>query len=141
MTLLNSIPLLSGFVIALMVTINTALSKSIGETYSVFIIHLVGLLVLLAFCMTSKNKIRFSKKIPLWIYLGGGLGIFIVFFNNLTIQNIGVSLALSLGIAGQIITSIVLEHIGFLDTLQNKFNISKLPGVVLVLIGSILIII
>jgi transporter family-2 protein len=73
--------------------------------------------------------------------MGGGIGIFVVLFNNLSIKNIGVSLTLSLGIAGQIITSIFLEHIGFLGTEKKRFRISMLPGIVMILAGSIMIII
>jgi len=141
MKIANSTPLLTGFLIAVMVTINTSLSVNIGESYSVFIIHLTGLIILLLAAFLLKQKVRYKNSIPFWLYLGGGLGIFIVLFNNLTIQNIGVSLALSLGIAGQIITSVVLEHIGFLGTIQKKFNPSMLPGVILVLAGSIIIIV
>jgi len=137
---MKTTPLISGFLIAIMVSVNTALSKIIGETYSVFIIHLTGLIILLALRPLSGNRIKFYREVPLWIYFGGGLGIFIVLFNNITIQNIGVSLALSLGIAGQIITSTFLEHVGFLGTVQNKFSLAKLPGVLLVLGGSIMII-
>ncbi len=140
MKLTKTTPLISGFLIALMVSVNTTLSKIIGETYSVFIIHLTGLTILLALSVLRKNRVKFYRDIPLWIYFGGGLGIFIVLFNNITIQKVGVSLALSLGIAGQIITSVLLEHIGFLDSVQNKFSIAKLPGVILIFLGSIIII-
>ncbi len=140
MKLTKTTPLISGFLIALMVSVNTALSKVIGETYSVFIIHLTGLVILLGLCLLKGNRVKFYREVPLWIYFGGGLGIFIVLFNNITIQNIGVSLALSLGIAGQIMTSVFLEHIGFLDSVQNKFSLAKVPGVILIFLGSIIII-
>ena len=140
MKLTKTTPLISGFLIALMVSVNTALSKVIGETYSVFIIHLTGLVILLGLCLLKGNRVKFYREVPLWIYFGGGLGIFIVLFNNITIQNIGVSLALSLGIAGQIMTSVFLEHIGFLDSVQNKFSLAKLPGIILIFLGSIIII-
>ena len=78
MKLTKTTPLISGFLIALMVSVNTALSKIIGETYSVFVIHLTGLIILLALCTLKGNKVRFYRDIPLWIYFGGGLGIFIV---------------------------------------------------------------
>ena len=141
MKITKSTPLFTGFFIAIMVTINTNLSQSIGKSYSVFIIHLIGLTTLLGAVLISKNKVKFTRELPLWVYLGGGLGIFVVLFNNLTVQNIGVSLALSLGIAGQIITSIFLEHIGFLGTVKKKFTPIMLPGVLLILTGSIMIII
>ena len=141
MKITKSTPLFTGFFIAVMVTINTNLSQNIGESYSVFIIHLIGLSILLGSLITSRNRIKFTRELPLGLYLGGGLGIFVVLFNSLTIQNIGVSLALSLGIAGQIITSIFLEHIGFLGTVKKKFTPVMLPGVLLILVGSIMIII
>ena len=135
------IPLLAGSLISLMVTLNTGLSQKIGEGYSVFIIHFVGFVILALFSIFYGSRIRFDKKIPLWFYMGGGIGIFVVLFNNLSVKNIGVSLTLSLGIAGQIITSIFLEHIGFLGTEKKSFRIAMLPGVLMILAGSIMIII
>lgn len=135
------IPLLAGSFISLMVTLNTGLSKTIGEGYSVFIIHFVGFVFLAVFSIFSKNKIKFNSNIPIWMYLGGGLGIFVVLFNNMSVKSIGVSLTLSLGIAGQIITSIILEHIGFLGTEKKRFRMAMLPGVLMILVGSIMIII
>jgi transporter family-2 protein len=135
------IPLLAGSFISLMVTLNTELSQKIGEGYSVFIIHFAGFILLTLFSILYGSRIKFDRKIPIWFYMGGGIGIFVVLFNNLSIKNIGVSLTLSLGIAGQIITSIFLEHIGFLGTEKKRFRISMLPGIVMILAGSIMIII
>lgn len=135
------IPLLAGSFISLMVTLNTELSQKIGEGYSVFIIHFAGFILLTLFSILYGSRIKFDRKIPIWFYMGGGIGIFVVLFNNLAIKNIGVSLTLSLGIAGQIITSIFLEHIGFLGTEKKRFRISMLPGIVMILAGSIMIII
>jgi transporter family-2 protein len=135
------IPLLAGSFISLMATLNTELSQKIGEGYSVFIIHFAGFILLTLFSILYGSRIKFDRKIPIWFYMGGGIGIFVVLFNNLSIKNIGVSLTLSLGIAGQIITSIFLEHIGFLGTEKKRFRISMLPGIVMILAGSIMIII
>lgn len=139
MNFFKFVPIYSGIAIASMVSLNTELSKTIGDIFSVLIIHAIGLLIMLAISIIKKQKVIYNKNIPLPLYLGGALGIFIVLFNNIVIKEIGVSLTLTLGIAGQIIASVSLEHIGFLGTKVNKFTLSKVPGLAFIILGSMLI--
>ncbi len=137
---LRGIPFISGMLISIMIFFNTRLSNEVGSIFSVFVIHFLGFLTLFIISLIFKWKIKYSKDIPLLFYTGGILGVLIVYFNNITIEKNGLFLSLGLIIAGQILASIYFEHKGILSPQKIPFNISQLPGVIAILIGSLLII-
>jgi len=131
---------LAGNLISIMLIFNSALSEAIGVIFSVFIINIVGLILTLLGLFNNKNRVRYSERLNFLSYLGGILGILIVLSNNITVIKIGVVLSLSLGISAQIITSIFIDHWGALGSTKKKFSIRQLPGIIMVIMGSIIIV-
>lgn len=126
--------LLSGIIVTVMISLNGGLSNSIGLYFSFVVIHLFGLIPIYVFCKIKKIKL-FFQNIPFYYYLGGLIGVFTVIFNCLTIGQIGASLVTSLGLLGQICTSIVLEQKGYLGSLQSKFNLKKALCLAIIALG------
>lgn len=129
---------LIGFLIAIMVTFNGTLSNNIGTINATFIIHLIGLITLIIFLKVTNRKILFSKEIPLLLFTGGLFGVVITVFNNICFSNLGVSLTLALGLLGQSITSLIIDHYGILEMDVRKFNKKKIYGFFIIFIGIII---
>jgi transporter family-2 protein len=106
----NLLSLLIGAVIAIMVAINGELSGSLGNYFSLIIIHLLGFLSILGIMVFKKIKLSFRNGLPLYLYSAGAISVFTVMFNNLSYAALGVSLPVALGLLGQIITSLAFDH-------------------------------
>lgn len=127
--------LFSGVICTIMLAINGQLSDTIGLYASTVVIHLSGLVTLLLLCRWRQIRLPFHNQLPWYMYIGGVIGVFTVYFNSLTIQVIGASLVSALGLLGQIVTSLVFEHKGAFGCVQNHITKEKLFSIVILLIG------
>lgn len=124
-----------GFLIAIMVTINGALSKGIGDYEAVLIIHIVGLIAVSLVLILRKGKLKFKEKLPMYLFSAGAIGVFVVLFNNITFNKLGASITLSLGLFGQLIMSGIIDHFGLFGMEVSKFKKKKIIGFLMVFIG------
>ena len=127
-----------GVLITIMILLNGILSKHLGNYASTFIIHLIGLILISIIVIFKKNKVSFSKDISLYLYGGGILGVFTILFNNISFNYLGASLTLALGLLGQSICSLVLDHYGALGMRVVKFKKEKLLGLIIIAFGIVI---
>lgn len=129
---------LIGVLITIMILFNGVLSQRLGNYSSTVVIHLLGFLAI-SFILFIKNiKISISKDIPIYLYSGGILGVFTILFNNISFNYLGASLTLALGLLGQSISSLVIDHYGWLGMKVTKFKKEKLLGLIIISIGIII---
>lgn len=133
----NILSVLTGVLIAVMITFNGELGSKTGNYLSSVIIHIGGLIVIIAILIVTKSKLKINKDIPIYMYSAGAIGVFTVLFNNITFSILGVSLTIALGLFGQSIASIVIDHYGLLGMKVTKFNPNKLVGLVLIILGIV----
>ena len=126
-----------GVLITIMITINGILNSYIGNFYALFIIHIAGLLGVILVLLGTKQKIRFKEKIPWYLFISGTIGVFVVFSNNISIQELGVTLTVSLGLLGQIIMAYIIDNYGLLGMKVCRFENKKLIGVGIMILGII----
>lgn len=130
-----------GAIITIMVTINGVLAVQAGDYLSVLIINLVGLATVMAILIAGRKKIKFSGRIPAYLFSAGAIGVIMVIFNNMCVNNLGVSLTLSLGLLGQSIASGVIDHFGLFGMDIYEFNKEKLIGFAAIFAGIAVMII
>ncbi|MCI6668915.1 DMT family transporter [Romboutsia timonensis] len=133
----NILSVLTGAFIAVMITFNGELGSRTGNYLSSVIIHIVGLMVIIGILIITKSKLKIDKEVPIYMYSAGAIGVFTVLFNNITFSTLGVSLTIALGLFGQSMASIVIDHYGLLGMKVIKFNPNKLVGLVLIILGII----
>lgn len=124
-----------GILIAIMVTFNGVLSQYMGDSLSVLIVNMVGLLSIALVLIFTRSKLEFKKDIPRYLLCAGAIGVILVFFNNACFNELGVSLTLSLGLLGQSLASVVIDHFGFLGMEKQEFKKQKVVGFVLMIVG------
>ena len=133
----NILSVLTGAFIAVMITFNDELGSRTGNYLSSVIIHIVGLMVIIGILIITNSKLKIDKEVPIYMYSAGAIGVFTVLFNNITFSTLGVSLTIALGLFGQSMASIVIDHYGLLGMKVIKFNPNKLVGLVLIILGII----
>lgn len=130
--------LLSAFIGALitfMIFVNSTLSGQIDGYLASVVIHVVGLIGIVMILIVKKLKISFDKTIPLYLYSAGIIGVFTVLSNNLTFNKIGASLTLALGLFGQVVASILIDHFGIIGMKKIAFDKRKFIGLFIIVIG------
>ena len=131
----NLISTFIGILIAIMVMFNGTMSNAFGNYTSIVVIHIVGLFSIILVLFVTKSKIKNEKGIPLYLYSAGAIGVFTVLFTNLSFFKLGLSLTLALGLLGQSLSSIVMDHFGLLGMKVIKFEKKKCIGLLFITFG------
>ena len=126
---------IAGATMAVQGAINTSLSKVIGLVESTLIVHITGLLTSLLilggnYLYSGHLKFNFVSQAPWYSFLGGILGVIIIF---------GVGNATTSIIAGQLLTAFVIDCFGFFGVQQVPFHWLKIVGLILIAAGARLI--
>lgn len=127
-----------GGLIAVMILFNGTLANAIGNYQSSVIIHTVGLIGIIMILVVRKAKIKFYKSVPLYAYSAGVIGVIPIICNNIGFNVLGVSITLALGLLGQSVSSIIVDHYGLFNMTVSKFNKRKLVGLVIIIIGIVI---
>lgn len=131
----NVLSLLIGGLIAVMILFNGMLAAFLGNYSSTVIIHIVGLVSISILLVLTRSTFNFKQSIPWHLYSAGAIGVFTVLCNNLSFLTLGASLTLSLGLLGQSITSLIIDHFGLWGMPQIPLQKKKGIGFAFILLG------
>ena len=134
----NILALLIGALISIMISLNSGLEGYVGSTYSVVIIHAIGLIAILIVAAIKKEKIVIKEAIPFYLFLGGIFGVMLTLVNVITIGSIGVALTTALAVFGQLVFSSLVDHFGLFGLTKYEFNPKKLVGLFIVFVGLVI---
>lgn len=134
---------LAGATVPLQAGINSRLSFFSGSPVMASIISfLTGSVTLIIFALISRTPLPSSGAFtgaPWWIWTGGILGAFYVASCVILANKVGAVSMLALIMAGQMITSLVLDHYGIAGYQIQPVNIYKILGILLMIAGIFLI--
>ncbi|HHW43544.1 EamA-like transporter family protein [Desulfofundulus thermobenzoicus] len=125
---------LSGVIMAVQGSLDAALGKIIGLLETTFVVHLVGLVVvavLLFGLRLGDGQLANYAQAPWYYYLGGVLGVLIIYGVVRSIPKVGVAPATTAIIVGQVLTASLIDHLGL-------FGLEKLPFTWYRLLGTLL---
>ncbi|QIB70491.1 DMT family transporter [Aminipila butyrica] len=128
---------LAGAIIAVMIAVNGVLTAHCNIYVATVIIHVMGLIMIsLILIRHRENPMPWkNKKLPLLLYSGGLVGVATTVFNNMAFGKISMSAILAIVLLGQSVTSIVIDHFGWLDMPHQSFNKKKLIGLSFIVLG------
>lgn len=131
--------LLSGVLMAVQGSLNTALSKAIGLLETTFVVHLIGtviLVVLLFVFRMGKGNMSALSQAPWYSYLGGVVGVLIIYLVAASIPKVGVANATTAIIVGQVLTAVAIDHFGIFGLERIPCGWSQIGGLLLLAIGA-----
>ena len=131
----QSLAFVTGIILAVMISVNGRLSGYYGVFPATVIIHLVGTIFSLFFTLKQYGWIKLTGFKPVWIYLGGAIGVFTVVFNNLAFSKLSVTNIIALALFGQTITALIFDHFGLLGMKKIPFKKTSLLGLSFSLFG------
>lgn len=132
-----SLSILTGVLIAGMVAINGALTAQYGVYLSTVIIHIVGLVLISIVCLARREQPAKRRKLPLWFYFGGIIGVGTTVFNNIAFGRISLSAIVALGLMGQAVSSLCIDQFGWMGMPKRPFRPVKLTGLLCMLAGCV----
>ncbi len=117
------------------------IDKNIGTLESVFITYSSGgILVAVAMIMSRGGNLKAVQTVP-WYALSSGLvGLVIVGTISYTIPRLGLSKAFTIIVASQFLVAALLDHFGLLGAVVRPMDLSRLAGMVLLVVGVWLIV-
>ncbi|MEF9938958.1 MAG: DMT family transporter [Clostridium sp.] len=122
------ISVLIGCITAIMVAINGKLTAGYGMFTATVIIHIVGTVFSFLLIKIQNSKTRSHGTFPRWFYLGGAIGVFTTVANNFAFGKISMTSIIALGLFGQTLTSICIDHLGLFGMPKYKFRKSNIIG-------------
>lgn len=125
---------LIGVLISLMVAFNGKLGQYMSVFEVSFMVHIIGLVLLLVIMRFKKEKIQFFG-IPKWFYLTGVIGACLTALDAYVVGAIGVTLAVTLSTVAQIIGSATIDAVGIGHLKKVPFNKKRLASLSLLLTG------
>ena len=134
------IGLIGGVAVGIQTPLAGGIGQRVGGTASSFIIHLSGMILsgVLLF-MRGGEKVRDWHTLP-WYMLGAGIfGVILYQTISITLPRLGSTMMIALIIIGQLVTGIVIDHFGLLGVAARHIDISRVIGIVALLIGGYLI--
>lgn len=141
-SLFLGIAFLAGAATAVQVPVNATLRTHLGHPMqATFVSFTIGMMISLAYCLAAGSPIPSASvlsRIPWWAWTGGILGTFYVASSIVLSPRIGIAAMLSMVIAGQMLTSLVIDHYGLVNAPVYTISSSRALGAVLVAAGAAL---
>lgn len=140
-TIYFGLALVAGVALATQVAINTQLRAAVGSPMQATFISLcVGAVAALTYAVVTREPLPQAASVtaaPWWVWCGGLLGVFYLWATVVASPKLGVAVTFGLVIAGQVVTSLVLDHFGFLNVPVHPASGQRVVGVVLVVTGVV----
>ncbi len=127
----------AGSLMAIQGTFNSALGKVIGLLEGTFSVHLLGTVtagILLLFL--GNGSFARLASVPWFAWLGGPIGVAIIFGVAFSIPRLGVGVATTAIIGAQLLTAYLIDHFGLFGMEPIPFGLYKFLGIALIVVGS-----
>ena len=79
------------------------------------------------------------KALPWWVVFGGVIGVVVVAGSIAIAPRIGLTIFFVSIVAGQLISAVVMDHVGAFGVPEKPINLYKILGLVLVVIGAAIV--
>jgi transporter family-2 protein len=131
--------LIAGAALATQVALNTQLKAAVGTSMQATLISIcVAAVVALAYILVAREPLPRSASFaasPWWVWCGGLMGVFYMWSTVVASPKLGVAVTFGLVIAGQVVTSLVLDHFGFLNVPIHTASGQRVVGGILIVAG------
>lgn len=134
--------ILGGMLAAVQAPTNALLGRSLNSPINAaFVSFLVGTLTLGVVCLMMRVKPDFGSLAaqPAYLWLGGVYGAVFVAAATFAAPRLGVAATMTLFVAGQLVASLMIDHVGAFGVPVRPVNLTRLAGLFLVFGGVVLV--
>ncbi len=138
-----SLAFVAGMMMPLQAGVNSTLAlQSNGTLWASLISFAVGTTALFGVVLAMRYNVPVVaqlKQAPWWAWTGGFMGALFVATGAFLAPRIGAATMIALLVAGQLIMSVILDHLGWATFPQHDINLGRILGVLCLLAGVVLI--
>ncbi|HLT30452.1 MAG TPA: DMT family transporter [Myxococcaceae bacterium] len=132
--------IVAGALIAFQSPINAALGRSVGVFEASLVSFIIGSLVAAGIVFFfGKGDVRAVTQVPWWQLLGGVLGLLYVTLIIVSVSKIGVTAVMVSGLAGQLLTAMIIDHFGWFGVTVRPIHSMRILGCALLVAAIALI--
>ena len=117
------------------------LNSPIQAAFFSFLVGTICLAIMMLVMMWNGSALKPTlsqlNEIPVWLWVGGLLGVYAVTASIYTAPKLGFLTFTGLVLFGQVIMSMLLDHFGLIGVEKNPVNWQRLLGAILIAIGII----
>jgi transporter family-2 protein len=133
------IGLFGGISVGIQSPITAMMGARVGSLAGSFILHSGGALIsLILLIARGGEKIADWRALPLYMLGSGVFGMVLILTLSYTIPRLGASAGVTLMMVGQLITSMIIDHFGWLGTVARPIDLTRLAGAGFLLLGGYL---
>ena len=140
---LAALALLAGAMISLQAPINAMASARLGHPLGAATLSfIVGTFCLVTLTLvTVRGQVAWGNitSLPPMLWLGGILGAIYVTVSIVLTPILGVGAVIALGIAGQVVAGLLLDHYGLIGLATHEITLGRASGALLVVIGALMV--
>lgn len=143
-TLLMVLALCAGMLIPVQAGVNAALTRHLATAplWGAWVNFAVGTCALTVLLVVMRQPIPEASRIaavPVWAWTGGLMGMVLVGSSIIVGPVLGATVMITCIIAGQLLSSLLLDQIGFLDYPHHAISWPRLFGIGLLAAGAYLV--
>lgn len=126
-----------GIFLAVQPALNAHLGKAINAKNAALNSVLVSSTTMLIIILLTGNIKEYSNitKVPPYYWIGGLLGIFVVFGSILVIPTLGTLTSFSIFVSIQLIVGSLINHFGWLGVTPSPITLHKIVGIIFLICG------
>jgi transporter family-2 protein len=137
------VAVVAGAVLPLQAGMNTRMGHSLGNPmWASFISFVIGAVGVFGYMLATKvplNLISNARTAPAYLWVAGFLGAFYVSSVILLVPRLGVALTFGLVIAGQMVISVLIDHLGLMGVPVKEASLMRVLGILLLVVGVVII--
>jgi transporter family-2 protein len=141
--LLAVLAIVAGALIAFQAPINVMAGQRLGHVLGgaalSFVVGTVFLLAIVLIGLRDEIDVGALTSMSPLLFLGGILGAFYVAMSIWLTPKLGIGAVIALGIAGQVMASLALDHFGLLNLAVREVSLGRVTGAVLVVVGAVMV--
>lgn len=128
----------AGISMAVQGSLNAVLGKNVGQIEATLIVHVIGSVIagLIVLSGLAKGNLDNMAQVPWYAYLGGIISVLIIYGVASSIPKVGVALATTAIIVGQVSTAMLIDQFGLFGLEKVPCTAVKLVGLVLLAVGA-----
>ena len=133
--------LAAGSMLPLQAGVNAILARWVGGAIPAALVSFgVGTIALLVIALTfARPAVERAGEAPAWVWIGGLLGAFYVAGAIVTAPRLGAVLFLAVLLTGQFLSSLVVDHFGWIGFAEHPISPGRIVGIALLAAGVLLI--
>ena len=132
---------LGGVAVSIQAHFMGLIDKRVGTMESMFITYgSGGLLIGIAILLNRGHNLAAAQQIPWYTWSSGVLGLVIVGTIGYSTPRLGLVTALTVIVAAQFVTGAVIDHFGLFGADVRPLDLTRLLGVILLMLGMWLIV-